>query len=99
MKTITMDFQHYSRHDVTHSICILETIEQLLGKQRVDLLSAGDLWLLLEAAYSHDIGMATTYEQMIELWDEDTEFQRFQKLLCIINICIICCMNERICRN
>ncbi len=77
MKTITMDFQHYSRHDVTHSICILETIEQLLGKQRVDLLSAGDLWLLLEAAYSHDIGMATTYEQMIELWDEDTEFQRF----------------------
>lgn len=77
MKTIIMDFQHYSRHDVTHSICILEMIEQLLGKQRVDLLSAGDLWLLLEAAYSHDIGMATTYEQMVELWDKDTEFQQF----------------------
>lgn len=77
MKTINMDFQHYSRHDVTHSICILEIIEQLLGKQRVDLLSAGDLWLLLEAAYSHDIGMATTYEQMVELWDEDKKFQQF----------------------
>lgn len=79
MKTITMDFQHYSRHDVTHSICILETIEQLLGKQRVDMLSAGDLWLLLEAAYSHDIGMAVTYDQMLELWDKDEEFQQFIK--------------------
>lgn len=77
MKTIAMDFQHYSRHDVTHSICILETIEKLLGKQRVDLLSAGDLWLLLEAAYSHDIGMALTYDQMSALWQEDENFQQF----------------------
>lgn len=77
MKTIAMDFQHYSRHDVTHSIYILETIGQLLGKRRVDLLSAGDLWLLLEAAYSHDIGMAMTYEQMVELWEKDEEFQQF----------------------
>ncbi|MDE6625608.1 MAG: hypothetical protein K2K56_04475, partial [Lachnospiraceae bacterium] len=77
MKTIAMDFQHYSRHDVTHSISILETICQLLGKRRVDMLSAGDLWLLLEAAYSHDIGMAMTYEQMVELWEKDEEFQEF----------------------
>ena len=77
MKTIVMDFQHYSRHDVTPSICILESIEQLLGKQRVDLLSVGDLWLLLEAAYSHDIGLSMTYEQIVALWELDEKFQQF----------------------
>ena len=83
MKTIAIDFQHYSRHDVTHSICILQIVCQLLGKRRVDSLSAGDLWLLLEAAYSHDIGMALTYEQMVELWEKDEEFQRFVRR-CIV---------------
>lgn len=77
MKTIAIDFQHYSRHDVSHSVCILETIERLLGKQRVDLLSASDLWLLLEAAYSHDTGMAMTNEQMLNLWENNTEFSEF----------------------
>lgn len=79
MKTIAIDFQHYSRHDASHSVCILETIERLLGKQRVDLLSAGDLWLLLEASYSHDTGMAMTNEQMLNLWENDAEFTEFIK--------------------
>lgn len=30
--TTIFDFQHYSRHDATHSITILESIELLLGK-------------------------------------------------------------------
>lgn len=67
--TIIFDFQHYSRHDVTHSVKILEAIELILGTERVDKLNAGDLWLLLEAAYFHDIGMAVTYEDLIEIWD------------------------------
>lgn len=75
--TTIFDFQHYSRHDATHSIAILETIELLLGKNRVDLLSAGDLWLLLEVAYSHDAGMAMNYDEVLTLWDEDEEFQEF----------------------
>ncbi|MCM1236245.1 MAG: hypothetical protein NC489_39700, partial [Ruminococcus flavefaciens] len=77
LKTITVDFQHYSRHDETHSVYILTIIEQLLGKQRVDLLSAGDLWLLLEAAYCHDTGMAMTYDEMVELWEKDDDFQKY----------------------
>lgn len=77
LKTISMDFQHYSRHDETHSVYILTQIEQLLGKQRVDLLSAGDLWLILEVAYSHDTGMAMTYNEMLELWEKEEEFQDY----------------------
>lgn len=77
LDTIAYDFQHYSRHDESHSIAILEAVERLLGKKRVDLLSAGDLWLLLEAAYSHDIGMSVDYEELRRLWAEDEEFQEF----------------------
>lgn len=69
---IIFDFQHYSRHDVTHSIKILEAIELILGEERVKLLSAGDLWLLLESAYFHDIGMAVTYRDMVQIWESDT---------------------------
>lgn len=74
--TIVFDFQHFSRHDSSHSVNILEAIEMLLGKDRVDQLSAGDLWLLLECAYKHDIGMTLTYEELLELW-ENNEFKKY----------------------
>lgn len=67
------DFQHYSLHDKSHSIAILNNIEMILGRQRVDLLNASNLWLLLESAYSHDIGMALTYDELCDIW-KDEEF-------------------------
>lgn len=78
-KQSLIDFQHYSRHDSTHSIAILEAIEMLIGKERIEKLEAGDLWLLLEAAYYHDIGMALTYQELICLWETDEEFKKFLK--------------------
>lgn len=72
MDTIICDFGHYSRHDASHSISILETMELLIGDNRLVSLSRGDLWLLLEGAYSHDIGMALTGEELETIWtDED----------------------------
>lgn len=68
LRASVFDFQHYSRHDDSHSISILESIEMLLGKERVDKLSIGDLWLLLESAYSHDMGMNLSYEELVNLW-------------------------------
>lgn len=70
------DFQHYSMHDKSHSVAILQNIEMILGQSRVEALCAGDLWLLLEAAYCHDIGMSVTYEKLCEIW-ESKEFQNF----------------------
>ena len=84
--TTSMDFQHYSLHDKTHSISILHSIEMVLGHERLEMLEASDLWLLLEAAYCHDLGMAVTYDELCEIWERD-EFQEFilnklnQKLL------------------
>ncbi len=73
---IAFDSQHYSRHDVTHSIKILEAIELIVGKERIDELEAGDLWLLLESAYFHDIGMAVTYADLTEIW-QSNDFKQF----------------------
>ncbi|WP_442254864.1 HD domain-containing protein [Stenotrophomonas pavanii] len=64
-------FPHYSRHDESHSRQILVNIERLLGES-VSLLTATDTWLILEAAYWHDIGMVVPKEDIIkELQGED----------------------------
>lgn len=77
--TIKMDFQHYSLHDKTHSIAILDAIYMVTGKERIEALCTSDLWLLLEAAYAHDIGMSTTYEELLEMW-ETAEFKEYVKV-------------------
>lgn len=74
--TIVFDFGHYSRHDSSHSINILETIELILGDNRLVCLSRADLWLLLESAYSHDIGMALTGKELHDIWI-NPEFKQY----------------------
>lgn len=81
LETAVFEFQHYSRHDASHSISVLESIEMLLGKERVDMLSAGDLWMLLECAYMHDLGMSLTYKDLLQLWEEDVEFKKYVNAL------------------
>lgn len=75
-KTTVFEFMNYSRHDASHSINILRAIERLLGKERVELLGIGDLWILLNAAYAHDIGMSTEYYELKDLWKNE-EFLDF----------------------
>ena len=72
------DFQHYSMHDQSHSVAILNNIMKVVGRERIDMLSASDLWLLLVCAYSHDIGMSVTYEELCVIW-ESNEFTQFIK--------------------
>ena len=68
-------FPHYSRHDVSHSLQILVNIERLLGED-INKLSATDTWLILEAAYWHDIGMVVPADE-IEKDLSAPEFKRF----------------------
>jgi len=68
-------FPHYSRHDESHSRQILVNIERLLGES-VALLTATDTWLILEAAYWHDIGMVVPKEDIGKELQSD-EFQDF----------------------
>lgn len=49
-------YPHFSNHNASHSQQILVNIERILGDD-IELLSATDTWLILEAAYWHDVGM------------------------------------------
>lgn len=75
--TTVFDFQHFSMHDESHSISILKYIELLLGRDRIqEHMGVGDLWLLLQCAYFHDIGMTLTRDEMEELWTASKDFKQ-----------------------
>lgn len=65
-------FPSYSSHGPDHSEVILSRIEALLGEARLRLLSPTDAWLLLQCAYSHDLGMCVS-EQEIDKFPERLE--------------------------
>lgn len=56
LENIGGSYPHFSNHNASHSQQILVNIERILGND-IALLSATDTWLILEAAYWHDIGM------------------------------------------
>ena len=80
LKNIAQDFPHYSQHDDRHSETILSNMEMLLGERRVAVLSPTDAWLLLQAAYLHDFGMAQLYKRLEMEWATE-DFQDYLREL------------------
>ncbi len=70
LNNIASVFPHYSQHDISHSITILDNIQRLLGRDRVERLGATDTFLLLMSALTHDLGMYMTYEMVEKEWDK-----------------------------
>lgn len=68
LQTVGNTFPHYSRHDGSHSDTLLVNIVRILGP-RIERLSATDVWLLLEAAYWHDVGMVVSDESIRSSWN------------------------------
>ena len=66
-------FPHYTNHDSSHSEVILDNIYLLLGENGINNLSSTDLWLLLQVAYFHDIGMIVD-NQTFEYTLKSSEF-------------------------
>ncbi|MEH6448145.1 MAG: ATP-binding protein [Oleispira sp.] len=75
LQSISSLFPHYSLHDASHSRKILINIERVLGQKNIDRLTATDTWLLLEAAFLHDIGMVVPQADKNEAWS-DPEFHK-----------------------
>lgn len=48
-----------------------------LGKWRIERLGIGNAWLLLNAAYGHDIGMVIQHQEILDLWRDDKDFQKY----------------------
>ena len=62
-------YPHFSSHNESHSQQILVNIERLLGSN-IDKLTATDTWLILEAAYWHDIGMLFNADEVQKVFEE-----------------------------
>ncbi|MDR3681121.1 MAG: ATP-binding protein [Flavipsychrobacter sp.] len=81
LQAVSNLFPHYSLHDETHSVTIVNNIIRILGKENIAKLSAIDIWLILEAAYCHDIGMVVSSEKMIEAIQTERFIQYFEDIL------------------
>lgn len=81
LNAVSSLFPHYSLHDETHSITIINNIVRVLGIENIEKLSAIDIWLILEASYSHDIGMVVTSEELIESLQSSDFIKFFEDLI------------------
>ena len=62
-------FPHFTLHDSSHSENILSNIKKFLPENSILQLTTTDIWMLLFAAYFHDIGMYVSkddYKETIE---------------------------------
>lgn len=63
-------YPHFSSHNESHSQQILVNIERLLGSN-IENLTATDTWLILEAAYWHDIGMLFNADEVQDVIENE----------------------------
>ena len=76
LSTVVMSYPHYTKHDISHCEAVITAIEKLLGEETIRTLSPTDTWLLLQAAYLHDIGMVIECKKIEENWKTE-EFQEY----------------------
>jgi len=74
-------YPHFSSHNESHSQQILVNIERLLGNN-IHKLTATDTWLILEAAYWHDIGMLFSAEEVQAIIDDEKFKDYVESLAC-----------------
>lgn len=77
-------YPHFSSHNESHSQQILVNIERLLG-DNINKLTATDTWLILEAAYWHDIGMLFSADEVQTVINDD-EFKDYVEELANNNV-------------
>lgn len=78
LNTISQVFPHYSLHDRTHSETIIYNIGRVVGMKTLEKMSSIDLWMILSAAYYHDMGMVVFSNEKISSF-QDKDFVNFLK--------------------
>ncbi len=71
LSVISSLYPHYSSHDVSHSMSIVENIQYFLGEDRIKKLGATDTFMLLMSCLTHDIGMILSYKIIEKEWKSD----------------------------
>ena len=75
LSCVSLIFPHYTLHDESHSIEILNCIYRFLGEDRIKELSVTDLWMILCASYCHDVGMFVDGNEIEQYFgDEKSDF-------------------------
>ena len=72
LNLVSNAYPHYSKHDISYSMTIINNIQCLLGEERIKRLGATDTFLILMACLTHDIGMILTYKIIEEEWKNDS---------------------------
>ncbi len=80
LNTISQVFPHYSLHDRTHSETIIYIIGRIVGLKTLEKMSSIDLWMILCAAFYHDVGMAVYSNEKIDFF-QDEKFVEFLKTI------------------
>lgn len=81
LETIPLIFPHFSKHNKSHSETILNNIINVLGKNVIGQMSSTDLWLILESAYCHDLGMVITADMIREAMDNGSFLNYFRSVV------------------
>ena len=76
LSTVVMNYPHYTKHDISHCEAVITAVEKLLGEDAIRTLSPTDTWLLLHAAYLHDIGIVIECKKIEDNWETET-FQEY----------------------
>jgi hypothetical protein len=76
INVVSAPYTVFSDHGESHSKGIISAIELLLGEDRINALGYTDIWLILECAYRHDIGMHISNKEILDLIDKP-EFEKF----------------------
>jgi len=74
---IPIVFPEYTPHDISHSENIMENISKFIPKPVLNKLNSMELFLLIAAAYLHDIGMAVSDDDKEEIVITE-DFQQFR---------------------
>lgn len=86
LSTVAHVFPHYSQHDHTHSETIISNIESFLGEERIRNLSPTDAWLILMAAFTHDLGMIAFSDVVEGQWQSEEFGEYLEQLLASTNV-------------
>lgn len=81
LQAVSNIFPHYSLHDESHSLTIINNIIRIIGKDNIKQLSAIDIWLILEAAYCHDLGMIILNEDIVNAINSSDFISFFKKMI------------------
>jgi hypothetical protein len=81
LSEISNIFPHYSLHDQSHSIAIINNIIRVIGEENIVRLSAIDIWLILQAAYYHDTGMVLSGSDVLETINQEKFIMFFETII------------------